>query len=94
MSQLLTTWEGLEGRRKLVVLLAAVAAVLAMVGIARLAMQPSMALLYGGLDSTTAGEVVAQLEADQIPYEVRGNAIYVPEAERDATRLTLAGQGL
>ncbi|MEM1265958.1 MAG: flagellar basal-body MS-ring/collar protein FliF [Pseudomonadota bacterium] len=94
MSQLLTTWEGLEGRRKLVVLLAAVAAVLAMVGIARLAIQPSMALLYGGLDSTTAGEVVAQLEADQIPYEVRGNAIYVPEAERDATRLTLAGQGL
>ena len=94
MTQILSTWESLEARKKLVIVLATVAAIVAMVGIARLASQPSMALLYGGLDPATAGEVVAALEAQAIPVEVRGNAIYIPDALRDQTRLSLAGQGL
>ncbi len=94
MTQLLSTWDGLEGRQRLVVVLAIAAAVLAMVGVYRLASKPDMALLYGGLDAASAGEVVTALEAGAVPYEVRGNAVYVPSALRDQTRLTLAGDGL
>ena len=94
MTQILSTWDALDGRKKLVIVLASVAALLAMIGIARLAGKPDMALLYGGLDPASAGEVIAALEQQSIPFEVRGNAIFTPSNARDTVRLTLAGQGL
>ncbi|MEO0912207.1 MAG: flagellar basal-body MS-ring/collar protein FliF [Pseudomonadota bacterium] len=94
VTQLMSTWDALDGRRKMVLVLASVVAVLAMVGIYRLASKPDMALLYGGLDPATAGEVIAALEQQAVPFEVRGNAIFTPSAMRDQTRLSLAGQGL
>ena len=53
-----------------------------------------MALLYGGLDAPTAGEIVAALEAMDVRTDVRGEAIYVPKNRRDEARLALARQGL
>ncbi len=53
-----------------------------------------MALLYGGLDDATAGDVLASLEAMDIDTEVRDRAIYVPRNKRDSARLALARQGL
>ncbi len=94
MTQIQNSWEALDGRRKMVIILASVVAILAMIGIARLASKPDMSLLYGGLDPATAGEVIAALEQDAIPFEVRGNSIFTPSGLRDQTRLSLAGQGL
>ncbi|QHQ36805.1 flagellar basal-body MS-ring/collar protein FliF [Algicella marina] len=94
MTQILSNWDALDGRRKLVIVLSVAAAILAMVGIGRIASQPDMALLYGGLDPASAGEVIAALEQQGTMYEVRGNAIFTPSTDRDQTRLTLAGQGL
>jgi hypothetical protein len=71
---------------------AAVAA--AVFGIGRLATAPSMALLYSGLDPAAAGEVVAALERQGIPFEVRDASIYVDGARRDQTRMALAAEGL
>ena len=34
------------------------------------------------------------LETRDIPYEVRGGSIFVPESDRDQLRLTLASEGL
>lgn len=60
----------------------------------RVASTPTMALLYSGLDAAAAGEVVSAIEARGLPYEVRGDAIFVDQTERDGLRLALAGDGL
>ncbi|EBA17069.1 flagellar M-ring protein FliF [Roseobacter sp. SK209-2-6] len=53
-----------------------------------------MRLLYAGLESGSAGDVVRSLEQRGTPYEVRGGSIYVPSDQRDELRLTLASEGL
>jgi flagellar M-ring protein FliF len=80
--------------RRAVVVLSAAGTFAAVLLLARVAMQPSMALLYAGLDPAAAGEVVRALEAEGVVHEVRGAAIYVEAARRDALRLTLAADGL
>jgi flagellar M-ring protein FliF len=87
-------WEGLEPRQRLIAALAAIAIFAAVYGIARVASAPSMTLLYSGLDAPAAGEVVAAVEALEVPYEVRDTAIFVDGARRDEVRLALATQGL
>jgi flagellar M-ring protein FliF len=87
-------WEGLDPRRQLIAVLAAVAVAAAIFGIGRLATTPSMVLLYSGLDSISAGEVVTALEAEAIAFEVRDTSIFVERGSRDRLRMDLAGQGL
>lgn len=94
MLQIRNIWAGLDKRRQIMVIAAAVGVVVSLTAIARLAATPSMKLLYAGLESGAAGEVVSSLEQRGIPFEVRGGAIYVPAADRDELRMTLAGQGL
>jgi len=62
--------------------------------LARTASKPSMALLYSGLDSSAAGEVVDALERMDVPLDVRGGSIYVPVSQRDGVRMKLARDGL
>lgn len=94
MDQVLTVWNSLDLRRRVVVGAATVAVFLAVLGLARIASAPSMALLYAGLESAAAGEVVQALDQRNIRYEVRGDAIYVDRRLRDETRMSLAAQGL
>ncbi|SIS51666.1 flagellar M-ring protein FliF [Roseivivax lentus] len=94
MPQLLALWNGLSLGRKLAVALSTAAMFAAVLGLARMASQPDMALLYAGLEPQAAADVVAAIESSGIPFEVQGGAIMVPRAERDALRLTLAGEGL
>lgn len=94
MQQLAQIWEGLGARRRIIVLAATVGVILAVLTMARMAGTPSMALLYAGLENGAAGEVVEALEQRGVVYEVRGGAIFVPEIERDALRMTLASEGL
>lgn len=67
---------------------------MAIAGFAWMANRPSMSLLYGGLDSAQAGEVVAGIERAGVAYEVRGDSIWVDAASRDKLRMDLAAQGL
>ena len=95
MQQMVALWQALDTRRRMVVAAATVAmfgAVLMLSGLA--GGRPSMALLYAGLEGRGAAEVIAALDARTIPYEVRGDAIYVAAAERDSLRMALAGDGL
>ncbi len=78
----------------MIVIGATVVVMLAVLGLTRLASAPNMALLYAGLENDAAGDVVKALEARGVQYDVRAGAIFVPEAERDALRLTLASEGL
>ena len=94
MQSLLSLWTSLDNRRRIIVLGATVAMFLAVLGVARVAGTPNLALLYSGLDAATAGEVVAVLEQRNVGYEIRGDAIYVDAAQRDSLRMTLASEGL
>ncbi|MEO0371176.1 MAG: flagellar basal-body MS-ring/collar protein FliF [Pseudomonadota bacterium] len=92
--QLLNLWNALDVRRRIIVILASLAMFAAVLGLARITSQPSMSLLYSGLESSAAGDVVAALEARGVAYDVRGGAIMVDSARRDELRMTLAGEGL
>ena len=94
MEQVLSVWNALSVGRRLVVGLATMAVFAAVLSLARMASQPSMALLYAGLEPQAAAAVVAALEGQGAAYEVRGGALFVEAAQRDALRMALAGEGL
>ena len=94
MDQILKTWANLDARRRLTVIVATLGMFASVYVLTGLAAQPRMALLYAGLDASSAGEVVTALEARGAVVDVRGSAIYVAAAERDALRLALAADGL
>ena len=94
MQNLIDTWNGLEARRRITVILASVTVFLAVLMLSRMATAPGMTLLYAGLDPSAAGEVVTALDQRGVAYEVKGGAIYVDSAQRDSLRMTLATEGL
>ncbi|MFK7945372.1 MAG: flagellar basal-body MS-ring/collar protein FliF [Paracoccaceae bacterium] len=94
MSQLVQTWQNLDMRRRVMLVGAIVLTFLAVYSLAQIASRPGMALLYSGLDPAAAGEVVGALEQMNVEAEIRGDAIYVPEGDRDRVRLGLARDGL
>ena len=57
---------------------------------------PQMALLYGNLETQDSTAIVAQLQAQNIPFEMRagGTQIFVPDGQAGQLRLTMANQGL
>lgn len=94
MNNLVSLWQGLTAAKRAVLVLATVGMFLAIIALARMGQTPSQGLLYAGLDSRAAGEVVTALDQAGVTYEVRDDSIYVPVASRDALRMQLAGQGL
>lgn len=94
MQQIKAVWTRLDGRRRIMVVGAALAVFLMLLVFSRLATAPSMTLLYAGLESGSAGEIVRALDQRGVPYEVRGGSIYVPAVKRDELRMTLASEGL
>ncbi len=57
-------------------------------------MEKPKALLYSGLDASHTGEIIEELEKRNTPYEIRGDAIFVAESDRDSVRFALAKDGL
>lgn len=94
MQQIVQLWQSLDNRRRIIVVGATAAMFWTVLALARIASEPNMTLLYAGLESSAAGEVVAALEQRGATYEVRGGAIFVDSARRDELRMTLAGEGL
>ena len=63
MQQVLAIWTKLDLRKRIIIVGATLAMFAAVLGLARIAAQPSMALLYAGLEPGPAGEVVEALDA-------------------------------
>src|SRR5262245_38939635 len=57
---------------------------------------PGMTLLYSGLDPSDSGQIVQRMDAQNIPYEIRGDGsqIYVPQDQVAKLRLSLASEGI
>lgn len=94
MQQIGTVWASLDRRKQIVVAGAVVLVFLGILGMSRLATAPSMTLLYAGLESGAAGDIVRALDQRGVAYEIRGGSIYVSGAQRDELRMTLASEGL
>ncbi len=94
MQNLLAIWANLTLMRRAIVSGATLAVFLSVLALSRFAGVPGMALLYAGLDGKSAGEVIAALDQKGAAYQVRGDSIYVEEAQRDPLRMTLAAEGL
>lgn len=94
MQQILAVWRNLTVTRKVIVVGATLAIFLAVLSMSRLVTQPRMTLLYSGLESAAAGEVVQALQQRGAAFEVRGTSVFVSDAMRDELRLTLASEGL
>ncbi len=94
VQQIKTVWVGLDRRKQLVIVLAALAMLATLVVMSRMAATPTMKLLYAGLENGSAGEVIRALEQRGTVFDVRGGSIYVPANQRDELRMTLASEGL
>ena len=90
----LDTLKGLSLSKQITLAVTIMAVAGMMVLLVQQTTKPGMALLYSGLASMEAGEVVGELEQMGIHYEVRGEAIYIEADKRDQTRLILAKDGL
>lgn len=89
-----TAWSNLDLRRRIIVIGASLAVFAAVLLIARSTASQDSSLLYAGLDSATAGDVISSLDSRGINYEVRGGSIFVPTEDRDQLRMSLASEGL
>lgn len=94
MQNLLATWTRLSPGRQIIIVAATISVLLAVFFLSRGVGSRDMSLLFGGLEGAAAAEILTSLEQQGVPHEVRGAAIYVPTQQRDALRLSLAGQGL
>lgn len=94
MQKIQSLWAALDTTKRIMIIGAVALMFAAVMGLARLASSPGMSLLYAGLEDAAAGEVIQTLDTRGIRYEVRGDAIFVPSALRDETRLMLAAAGL
>jgi flagellar M-ring protein FliF len=94
VQQYLNVWTKLGIKRQLIVIAATGAMFFAILAMARMTTAPSMTLLYAGLESSAAGDVVRSLEQRGVAFDVRGGSIFVDSKERDQLRLTLASEGL
>jgi flagellar M-ring protein FliF len=92
--QVMSVWQALDPRKRIIVLLATLAMFAAVYALTAVATRPSLALLYAGIEGSRSGEVLAALDQRGVTYEVRGQAIYVDSTRRDELRMELAAQGL
>lgn len=94
MQQLISVWGAMDLRKRGVVVAATLAMFIAVIGLSRMATSTQMTLLYAGLESSAAGEVVQALEGRNVAFEIRGDSIFVDASQRDSLRMTLASEGL
>jgi len=87
-------WDELDTRRRAFLIGGLAAFVMVSLILIRVVMAPSYALLYSGLDPAAAGQVVSAIEAQGVAYRVQGDSIHVDVTQRDALRMSLAGEGL
>lgn len=94
MENLQQLWMNLSLMRRISLVAASFGMFLAVIAMAVLGQKDTKSLLYAGLDSHSAGGVVAALDQAAIPYEVKGDSIYVASELRDSLRMQLAADGL
>ncbi|MSR66487.1 MAG: flagellar M-ring protein FliF [Pedosphaera sp.] len=94
--QMLNIWRQLGVNQKVTVAASGLVVLLGLGAVVFFSSRTDFGLLYGKLDSETAGKIIASLDETQTPYKVGqgGGTIYVPNDKVHVTRMKLATQGL
>jgi len=94
--QLLTIWQQLGVNQKITVAASGLLVAGALSVVVFFTSKTDFALLYGNMDSKSAGEIITVLEEQKIPYEAGagGTSIKVPREKVYSLRMTLASRGL
>ncbi|HQD40014.1 MAG: flagellar M-ring protein FliF [Firmicutes bacterium] len=89
-------WQGLTKTKKLTLVSAAVATLVFLLIAAYWFGQPKYATLFSDLAADDAGEIIAKLKEDGIPYQLQdgGRTILIPQDKVYETRLNLAASGM
>lgn len=87
-------WSQLTAAQRLLIGVVLTATVALVVGLAFWAQSPSYTALYTRLSQQDAGQIMAKLKERNVPVEVQGNAILVPDSRVHELRLELASEGL
>lgn len=95
-SQLLRLWRELGLNQRITLAFSALVVIGGMVALLTWAQRPQMKLLYGKLGDKEAAEIVAAIQAQNVPYELGagGTSIYVPSSSVYKLRMDLAAKGL
>ena len=94
--QLLGIWQQLGMNQKVTVAASGLLVAGMLAAVVFFTSRTDFALLYGGMDPKDAGQVIAVLEEQSIPYEAGagGTSIHMPREQVYKLRMTLARQGL
>ncbi|CAM2827875.1 flagellar basal-body MS-ring/collar protein FliF [Rariglobus hedericola] len=93
---LLGLWTQLGINQRVTLVVAAAAVVAGLIGVVLWSHQPDYQLLYGKLSEKDSSQIIAQLQAQNIPHKIAngGNTIYVPADRVHRLRMDLAGKGV
>jgi flagellar M-ring protein FliF len=96
LQQITKIWSELSPVHRVIVSAAGVAVALGIGAMLYWAQRPDMKLLYGKLGEKEASEVVKELEAQSIPFQIGagGGSIYVDSKDVYRVRMNLAAKGL
>ena len=96
LQQITKIWSELSPTHRIIVSAAGVAVALGIGAMLYWAQRPDMKLLYGKLGEKEAAEVVKELEAQSIPFQIGGggSSIFVNSKDVYRVRMNLAAKGL
>jgi flagellar M-ring protein FliF len=96
LQQALNNIKTLDQRQKIAIAVVVALIIALVVGASLWNKAPDTAVLFADFDSHDGGEIIAALQAQNVPYSMSkdGRAIMVPAAAVHETRLRLAAQGL
>ncbi|GAB6180187.1 flagellar basal-body MS-ring/collar protein FliF [Desulfotomaculum defluvii] len=89
-------WQETSQNRKVLIILVSAVILAGLVYLITTLARPNYALLLGDLEAKDAGNIVAQLESEKIPYQLtnQGTTILVPQEQVDEIRVKLASDGV
>ena len=89
-------WQETSQNRKMLIILVSAVILAGFVYLGITFSKPNYAVLLGDLEPKDAGDIVAQLESEKIPYQLtnQGTTIMVPADRKDEVRVSLASEGL
>nr|WP_315989974.1 flagellar basal-body MS-ring/collar protein FliF [Desulforamulus aquiferis] len=96
LERLKQRWQETSQNRKILIILVSAVILAGAIYLGQVLTRTNYALLLGDLEPKDAGDIVAQLKSEKIPYQLvnQGTTIMVPKDQVDAVRIQLASDGL
>ncbi|MCY0875314.1 MAG: flagellar basal-body MS-ring/collar protein FliF [Firmicutes bacterium] len=87
-------YEGLEGRQRRNLWMISIIAVVMLIILLSVFLNPNYETVFSNLDATSAGQITQKLEQMKVPYQLQGDNIAVPASQADQVRVDMAMDGL